>query len=563
MKRARVLVPFLVFIAACSTDPLRVIPVEPPDPPEVQIGERLFLEGRFAERFASGSAGDVNRAGIADPALASLDTTGAARPGPFAGATMNCRNCHLVDDSPEPDGRGTRTYADFARQSPIPVRDDGRTRTPRNAPSLVDATVEREVPFVLHFDGEFATTADLIEGTWTGRNLGWLPEEHAAARRQIAAVVRGDDGNGTLAAQFGGFSYATLLAGTDPAIPPELRLGADRRLDVSTASDDELVSAAVGLVESYLDGLRFSRDLRTGDFDGSPFDQFVTLNRLPSRPDAGESAIAYARRLRAALAQLREPVWVRDGADGELELHEHGFVFGPSELDGLLVFLSEADAPATNPSPRLPSRPRGTGNCLACHAPPEFSDFGVHNVGVSQEAYDLVHGAGAFARLAVPTLAERDADPDRWLPPSAAHPRAAGPLLAIPDLGHPERADLGAWNVVANPSVPRPQPALATLVRRASHRAAELAIDPAELLALSVGLFKTPVLRDLGQSGPYFHDGSKDTRAEVIAHYRRFSELARAGEVRNGAAELAAIELTADDVPPLVAFLEALDEDYD
>lgn len=552
-----------LFVAACATDPLRVVPREPVDPPEVQLGERLFLEGRFAQRFASESRGDVNREGIGDPALATLETTAASRPGPFAGSTMNCRNCHLVDDSPEPDGRGTRAYADFARQSPIPARDDGRTHTPRNAPSLVDATAEREVPFLLHFDGEFATSEDLIEGTWTGRNLGWLADEHATARRQIAAVLREDDGSGKLAAAFGGFSYATIFAGTDPAIAPELRLASERRLDVATATEGELVSAAVGFVKDYLDGLRFSRDLSTGDFDGSAFDRFLALNRLPAQPAAGESALGYARRLRAALAGLRNPSWVRDGSDGELELHEHAFVFGPTELDGLLVFLSEADAPATNPSPRLVERARGTGNCVSCHAPPQFSDFALHNVGVSQEGYDAVHGEAAFARLPIPSLAARNADPERWLPPSAAHPRAVGPFAAIPIAADPARADLGAWNVLANPSAPRPQEALAVLVRRAAHREATEDIDADELLALSVGLFKTPVLRDLGQSGPYFHDGSKDTRAQVVEHYRRFAELARAGSVRSGASELADIVLTSADVAPLVAFLEALDEDYD
>lgn len=555
----------LAALASCATDPLRVIPSEPPDPPQVQLGERLFLEPRFAASFAAQSGGDVNRAGVADPALDAVETTGAPRPGPFAGSTMSCRGCHLVDDSPDPDGRGTRTYADFARRSPIPARaEDGRSHAPRNSPSLVDATAERDVPFLLHADGEFATTAALIEGTWTGRNLGWLPGEHDAAIAHLARVVRGDDGGGALAASFGGLPYTTLLAGEDPAIPPALVLPPERRLDVASASDAQVVGAAVSLVEAYLDGLRFSRDLVTGDFDGSPYDRFVSINRLPARPAAGETALGYARRLRAALAALREPVWVRDGVDGELELHDHPFVFGPDELDGLLVFLSEADAPATSPALRLAARERGTGNCLACHAPPQFSDFALHNVGVTQERFDTVHGDQAFARLTIPARAERNADPERWLPPSRLHPRGRGPFLAIPTADDPLATDLGAWNVLGNPAAPAPQAALRVLVLRAAGLDGEGAsVGDDELLARSVALFKTPVLRDLGQSGPYFHEGSKDTIAQVVQHYRRFSELARAGAVRNGAPELAAMRLGEGDVGPLVALLRALDEDYD
>ena len=107
----RALATLTLALASCATDPLRVIPTEAADPPAVQLGERLFLEPRFAASFAAQAGGDVNRAGVSDPVLAVLETTGATRPSPFASATMSCRGCHLVDDSPDPDGRGTRTYA--------------------------------------------------------------------------------------------------------------------------------------------------------------------------------------------------------------------------------------------------------------------------------------------------------------------------------------------------------------------------------------------------------------------------------------------------------------------
>ena len=79
----------------------------------------------------------------------------------------------------------------------------------------------------------------------------------------------------------------------------------------------------------------------------------------------------------------------------------------------------------------------------------------------------------------------------------------------------------------------------------------------------AVGLFKTPGLRDLGHSGPYFHNGSADTLEEVIDSYIQVSDLARAGALRNAAPELLAIRLSPADVGPLVAFLRALNEDYE
>mgnify|MGYP006388308041 CR=1 FL=1 len=49
----------------------------------------------------------------------------------------------------------------------------------------------------------------------------------------------------------------------------------------------------------------------------------------------------------------------------------------------------------------------------------------------------------------------------------------------------------------------------------------------------------------------------------MLRHYRRFSGLARAGLVRNGAPELLGIALGDEDVAALSAFLRSLDEDYE
>ena len=83
----------------------------------------------------------------------------------------------MVDDVLTAPGGGMRTYADFARRSPIPVRADGKTHAPRNSPALVNSTLDRPGGILFHFDAEFNSMEDLVAATFTGRNYGWLPGE--------------------------------------------------------------------------------------------------------------------------------------------------------------------------------------------------------------------------------------------------------------------------------------------------------------------------------------------------------------------------------------------------
>jgi len=244
------------------------------------VGERLFLETRFAQFFAANMTGDVNQPLAAgDPALDALETIGDTRAAPFAGKSMNCRACHLVDESPDPGTIGIRTYADYARHSPIPDRGDGRTHTPRNSPPLVNASIARDENFYLHFDGEFPSPEALVEGTFTGRNFGWLAAEKPDAIAHIARVIREDDGSDPLALGCYHLSYPTIFAGTSSAIPETCRLPEALRVDVTTASDGEVLSAAARIVAAYLGGLVYQQDA-TGTYVGSPF-------AIPIRSSAG------------------------------------------------------------------------------------------------------------------------------------------------------------------------------------------------------------------------------------------------------------------------------------
>ena len=384
---------------------------------DVNIGERLFLETRFSEYFYTNSGGDANAVIPGDPVVATLNTTSGTVPGPFAGQAMNCRQCHLVDE--EGFGQfgnqtlGNRTYCDFASRSPIPLRDDGRTQTPRNAPGLVDAFIPHNGPLLLHDDGQFASAHDLIIGTLTGRNYGWKPGEYATAVQHIASIIRNDDGTGYLATQARGgrwmiqqpgetaypnvFSGFTDYEGSylyDPrSLTADLAfLRSIKSIRGPTAHrTQQILDTIADLIEAYLRNLFFSQATNgldfTGNgtpiFNGSPYDVFLIKNNLPQYPATNETPAQYSRRLLHLVDQLASPSFVTDPDDGEFVTQDQLFHLGTNELAGLKIFLSGRD------SRHAPSG-SNVGNCAACHAPPAFTDFIFHNTGASQEEYDAI-----------------------------------------------------------------------------------------------------------------------------------------------------------------------------
>jgi cytochrome c peroxidase len=505
------------------------------DPPEVAIGERLFLETRFARAY-------FDHPGKPDPALAHTLTTKGRLPGPFAGQTINCRACHLVDEHQKTRGAGMRSYADFARRSPVPARGDGQTHTARNSMAMVNISLPGPHGELFHFDGEFNSMEDLVRATFTGRNFGWKPGEEPAAVAHIARIVRTDDGRGALAREFGG-SYRRVLAGKDRDLPEKFRLPPRLRLDVDKASDREIVRRVSELVAIYVRQLAYSRD-KQERYNGSPYDHFLKANALPAQPAPEESPSAYRERLRRALAALKNPRFLT-ARNGKFTHHRQDFTFGPKELAGLKLFLDAG------------TEQRRGGNCAACHAPPDFSDFRFHNTGLSQLNYDRAHGAGAFARIEIPPLAVRNRAAREFLPPASERLRSPA------DRSKPGHTDLGLWNVFANPAMPAPQTKLRRhLCNEAGFRKIGRC-DDNTLLPLSIAAFKTPVLRNLGHSNPYMHTGQFDSLNEVVTFYVTVGPLARQGQLRNGDPRLVHIHLEGGDIEALVAFLRALNEDYE
>jgi cytochrome c peroxidase len=219
----------------------------------------------------------------------------------------------------------------------------------------------------------------------------------------------------------------------------------------------------------------------------------------------------------------------------------------------------------------------GAGNCAACHPAPDFTDFEFHNTGITQDEYDRVHGTGAFADLDVPGLAERLRDPEPWVPATQRTPDGAEPFRRPATASNALYTDLGVWNVFANPDFPSSQERIFAILcgqelealpprwhRRRGRRllAALWLCSPTHLLDRSLAKFKTPGLRDLGHSAPYFHDGSRDDLEGVVRFYQEISERARSGQLRNADPEIERIDLDDEDVAPLIRFLLSLNEDY-
>ncbi len=68
-------------------------------------------------------------------------------------------------------------------------------------------------------------------------------------------------------------------------------------------------------------------------------------------------------------------------------------------------------------------------------------------------------------------------------------------------------------------------------------------------------------MRDLGHSNPYMHNGQFDNLQQIVQFYIISSAQAKNNNLRNSESPLREINLSANDVDPLVAFLKSLNED--
>jgi cytochrome c peroxidase len=256
------------------------------------------------------------------------------------------------------------------------------------------------------------------------------------------------------------------------------------------------------IVKAISDYMRTQKTSRT-----TAYDRFVQANGINAQPPPGEDTKVFATRVLGEIASLERK--------RALKLPQG---FGANELKGLKLFLNTRDeGPAAN--------------CVSCHTPPLFTDLSFHNMGISQSEYDQVNGPGAFAHLKIPTAAEAR--------------RPGSQFREIPSKRSPEFVDLGYWNFVD--------------VKGSSLRRSGETDD--QFLHRMIATFKTPTLRNLSYSQPYMHTGGFSTIESAVDELMRLSELARAGQVREGDPELSRIRLTAADLPSLIAFLNTLNDD--
>lgn len=281
-------------------------------------------------------------------------------------------------------------------------------------------------------------------------------------------------------------------------------------------------STAAHAVSQYLRSLDFARDAER-KYAASPFDAFLKANDLPRADIDRDTPARYTRVLRSAIERLHRsqiPRFIRR--------------FSAREWEGMRLFFGKA-------------------RCAECHFAPNFTDFGFHNTGVSQRSYDALHGEGQFMSLKLPTLTERAANPETFLPPNEIYTRGTGRFSSMPQAHAPYLADLGVWNMAANASRPKVQYGIRWFVCQTKP------CSNAELLERSVARFKTPGLRGLGGSNPYFHDGSASTIESAIEHYIHAGRLARSGLLRNADPLLQTMDIVREDLAPISAFLHALD----
>jgi cytochrome c peroxidase len=190
--------------------------------------------------------------------------------------------------------------------------------------------------------------------------------------------------------------------------------------------------------------------------------------------------------------------------------YERQLMTGPTRFDAWADALLDQGAPAAEAvaEPLSAEEQRGLqlfvgeAQCHLCHFGPDLSNEAFHNIGLDGTA-DNGRFNGVLAVVADPF-------------------NAAG-----------VHSDDPAWGADRLARLPSAPPAAETL-----------------------GQFKVPSLRGVGQSPPYFHDGSHSTLEEVIAYYSR--ELTEP-VVGHREESLVILDLPDDDEAALVAFLRSLD----
>lgn len=392
---------------------------------------------------------------------------------PVTSYPVSCASCH----SPKLRAPGRPAFADLTPRSLIPVSQREKSTTRRNTPTLLDVA---KMPRLYH-DGRFDSLQQLVKSKLVSRQYGWYKDTSDRAEEEIVAVLVIDAG-----------------VDRDSGGPYLDQFEEAYDVDLTSQSEQQVFDLLARCITDYLKTLRTT--------NSAPWDAFASMNRIPPEPNAKETPDHYAGRVFGRIGN-QEGRWQIKLVDGLDVTAYQGFK---------TFFRTSGDD--------------SVGNCVSCHVPPTFTDFKFHNTGISQVAYETVHGAGRFNQLAIPREPELN--------------RPSGTFLSAPSIDDPGRADLGHWNYVD--------------VQRAP--GGNEGETPDALLDRMVGAFKTPTLRNLSQSAPYMHNGAYKDVEEVVAEIVRINRLARDGKLRSIDPEYRTMNITERDIKPLTAFLKSLDE---
>ena len=296
------------------------------------------------------------------------------------------------------------------------------------------------------------------------------------------------------------------------------RLSADGRVSCATCHDPKLAFTDGKAVAEGINGQRGTRNsptLLNALFNGGQFwdgradtleDQakLPLINPLEMGEQTHDDVIA---RLRAT-SEYREQFQAVFGGEATIKrlaqaiaAYERTLVSGDSPFDR--YFAGETTA-ISDSAKRGFALFRGKARCSRCHtfseAQPFFTDFAYHNTGV------------ATNHPAFKALARRVFDLTRH----------QGSEAKIDELGRQMGGDeLGRVLITYQP--------------------------------FDIGSYKTPSLRNVALTAPYFHDGSAKTLADVVRFYNEGGK-----DNINREWDLTVLDLTANEQRDLIAFLESL-----
>jgi cytochrome c peroxidase len=152
----------------------------------------------------------------------------------------------------------------------------------------------------------------------------------------------------------------------------------------------------------------------------------------------------------------------------------------------------------------------GDGKCISCHLGPNFTDWKFHNIGVAQEGDNVP---------------DTDNGREDALPLVVSDPFNCASTWS----DRPDKSGCAVNSIDTSPAGTKPY----------------------------AGAFKTPGLRSVSQTAPYFHTGSEASLDDVVGHYNEGGDgTGFAGVVDANITEL---HLTDDEKAALVAFLKTLD----